>query len=212
MIEVEELRFAYSRESEDLIDGLSHRFLEGMVSVVTGASGAGKSTLLYLLGLMLTPNSGSIRIDGLEVSGLSDGDRSRLRAARIGFVFQDAALDTKRSVLDNVAEGALYAGMSPRIARQRAAQLLGDFGVGLRADAKPGQVSGGQAQRVALCRALVKAPSVILADEPTGNLDRVSADLVWSSLQHAASAGATVVVATHDEELVGRSDSSLALS
>lgn len=198
MVGVSALRFRYREDTEDLFDGLEVVFPAGVVSVVTGASGRGKSTLLYLLGLLLTPSEGTVTIGDVDVSGLSDGERSRLRAARIGFVFQDASLDATRTVMDNVTEGGLYAGMTRRRAQRTARDLLDRFGVELREDHKPGEVSGGQAQRVGLCRALIKHPDVILADEPTGNLDETTAGMVLGGLGEAADAGATVVIASHD--------------
>lgn len=195
------MTFSYRAGGDELFGGLDHVFLPGRISVVTGASGRGKSTLLYLLGLLLSPTAGEIRLNGSAVSGLKDAQRSRLRAESIGFVFQDAALDPTRSVLDNVAEGGIYAGISRRDSESRARELLGRFGVTLRDDNRPGEVSGGQAQRVGLCRALVKSPDVILADEPTGNLDGESAAVVVTALNEAADAGATVVIASHDPRM-----------
>jgi ABC-type lipoprotein export system ATPase subunit len=211
-ITLEGLSFGY-RRGEPIIDGLDHSFSPGTVSGVTGASGRGKSTLLYLIGLLLTPWQGQIAIgEQLRASQLADSDRSRLRAERIGFVFQDAVLDPSRSVLDNVTEGALYAGLARGAARTRALGLLDRFGVPLRADHKPGEISGGQAQRVALCRALLIDPKVILADEPTGNLDLASAKVVIDALMAAAhSDGATVVIASHDPQVVSACDGVLNL-
>lgn len=212
MLAVERLTFAYRRGSEPVIDDLTHRFEPGAVTAVTGPSGCGKSTLLYLLALLLTPSAGSVTYGGRSVSRLSDGDRSRLRASSVGFVFQDAVLDPSRSVAANVAEGGLYGGLSARVARRRAVPLLERFGVGHRASHRPGEVSGGQAQRVALCRALMKSPSLVLGDEPTGNLDLDSAGSVWDALRIAAGDGATVVVATHDLSLAADADLRLTLA
>lgn len=198
MIAVDELAFAYHRSRAPVLDRVSHEFSPGTLTVVSGPSGCGKSTLLYLVGLMLTPTGGRILVDGQEVSSLTDSARSHLRARHVGFVFQDAVLDAARTVLDNVCEGGLYAGMTAGERRTRAHELLDRFGIEARADHRPGEVSGGQAQRVALCRALLKRPRMILADEPTGNLDPVSAEIVWDALHRAAADGATVVVATHD--------------
>lgn len=206
MVRVRDVRFRYAHRSAELFDGLSHTFPEGRVSVVSGPSGSGKSTLLYLLGLLLTPTEGQVSIDGVEAGGLGDAERSVLRARHIGFVFQDAALDQTRTILDNVAEGGLYAGMARRDAERRARMLLERFGVDLPPERRPGEISGGQAQRVGLCRALVKSPRVILADEPTGNLDAGSASVVLSALWDAAAAGATVVISTHDQQIVGAAD------
>lgn len=212
MIEVSGLTFGYARRAEPIIDGLTHRFAVGAMTAVTGVSGRGKSTLLYLLGLMLTPWSGTVTIDGAPVSGLSDGARSALRARRTGFVFQDAVLDPSRSVLDNVLEGALYAGLGAQASRRDAGDLLATAGVEGRHAHLPGQISGGQAQRVALCRALIKNPSIILADEPTGNLDPASAHAVWAMLRARADDGVTVIVASHDPARIADCDVSIDLA
>jgi putative ABC transport system ATP-binding protein len=189
-----------------LLDSWSADFAAGEVVAVTGPSGRGKSTLLYLLGLMLTPAAGRVELDGEDCSRLPDAHRARLRAHRFGFVFQDAALDASRTVLDNVTEAALYRGQPLEDARRRAHELLERFGVALRAGARPGQVSGGQAQRIALCRALLHDPAVVLADEPTGNLDPASSRAVVDALRDQARQGAAVVVVTHDPVLVARCD------
>jgi ABC-type lipoprotein export system ATPase subunit len=157
-----------------------------------------------LLGLLLRPAQGELRLDGERISGLGDRERARLRARRFGFVFQDAALDASRTVLDNITEGAVYRLEDRRLLRQRAADLLDQLGVDVPLQRRPGEISGGQAQRIALCRALIHAPTVLLADEPTGNLDAASAGVVLDALAHAADAGAVVVIATHDERVVAR--------
>ena len=203
MIAVEGLSFGY-RRNEPIIEDLTREFTRGQLTAVTGASGRGKSTLLYLIGLMLTPWTGDVMWDGYYADKLADYRRSQLRARRVGFVFQDAALDPTRSVLDNVTEGALYARLPRRHAQRRAAELLDRFGVELRSTHKPGEVSGGQAQRVALCRALLTDPDVLLADEPTGNLDHAASDVVLDAFAEHAAAGRTVVVATHDPQVVAR--------
>lgn len=206
-VTVEDLSFGYRRAEPILVD-LSVTFGSGSVTAVTGRSGRGKSTLLYVVGLLLSPWSGRVEIAEVEdASALGDGARSRVRAERVGFVFQDAALDPSRSVIDNVAEGGIYGGMSRREAEERGRVLLDRFDVGLRADHRPGEVSGGQAQRVALCRALVNDPEVVLADEPTGNLDPESAQVVIEALRHAAhEGGATVIVASHDPNVAAACD------
>lgn len=210
MLAVENLSFGY-RADEPIVVDLTRNFSEGSVTVVTGPSGCGKSTLLYLLGLLLTPDSGSVRIDDFAVSGMSDADRSRLRADTVGFVFQDAVLDPSRTVLDNVVEGSVYANTPRGAAIERARSLMEQFGVDLRETHRPGEVSGGQAQRVALCRALLNRPTVILADEPTGNLDPVAADVVMGALTEAASGGATVIIATHQPEMIDAADEVFAI-
>ncbi len=211
MICVSDLSFRYRASGDEIFRGLTYEFGDGVFSVVTGPSGKGKSTLLYLLGLLLAPTAGEIELDGEATSGLSDRKRSRLRSERIGFVFQDAALDSTRTVLDNIVEGGLYAGLGRRQSERRARQLLDRFGVELRDDHRPGEVSGGQAQRVGLCRALVKHPRIILADEPTGNLDETSAQVVLDALSEQANSGATVVVASHDSNVVDRAGAVCAL-
>lgn len=210
VLAVSGVRFTYSPDSNLLFDGLTHEFRAGTVTAVTGPSGCGKSTLLYLLGLMLRPDAGHVHLDGRRVSSDSDADRSRIRAATIGFVFQDAALDPARTILDSVVEPALYAGR-PRVnAQARARELLDHLGIAARSDHRPGEISGGQAQRVAVCRALINDPAVMLADEPTGNLDRENAEGVLSALFDIGNER-TVVIATHDPFVLERVDEVLAL-
>lgn len=208
---VRDLAFAYRRGGEELFGGLTHAFTPGAVTAVTGPSGRGKSTLLYVLGLMLRPRRGAVLLDGARLDDRSDVERSAVRAARLGFVFQDAVLDPARTVLDSVVEPALYAGRRADEARPRARALLDELGVAARADHRPGEISGGQAQRVAVARALLLDPLVILADEPTGNLDHDNATTVLEALGRAAAAGRTVVIATHDPFVLARADEVLAL-
>ncbi len=212
MVTLEALRFGY-RRGEPIIDQLDAVFAPGEVTAITGRSGRGKSTLLYLVGLLLTPWSGRIDIGELiDASAQGDAERSRVRAGRVGFVFQDAVLDPSRTVLDNVTEPAVYAGVPRNAARAEAERLLERFGVVLRADRKPGEVSGGQAQRIALCRALLNRPAVILADEPTGNLDAASATVVIEALTGAArEQKATVLIASHDHRVAAASDQAIKL-
>ncbi|MBC7725808.1 MAG: ABC transporter ATP-binding protein [Burkholderiaceae bacterium] len=198
LIEVEALEHRFTDTGDPVIRSFSHRFEPGTLTAVTGPSGSGKSTLMYILALMLTPSGGRTLWDGDDVQALPDNIRSRLRAQYVGFVFQDALLDPSQTALDNVLEAGWLAGMRADVSRSRARMLLDRFGVAERADHLPGQVSGGQAQRIALCRALVKTPTIVFADEPTGNLDSDSARIVWTALADAAQEGATVVVATHD--------------
>lgn len=203
---VEGLRFSYRKDLTELFDGLTHEFAPGVVTALTGPSGRGKSTLLYVLGLLLTPSAGVVRLGDEIASKLPDRRRAALRARRFGFVFQDSELDPARMIIDSVIEPGLYAGSDPARLRGRAVELLTAFGLAERADHRPGQISGGQAQRVALCRALVNSPEVILADEPTGNLDPDNANLVLDALADAAGDGRVVIVATHDPVVVARAD------
>lgn len=207
-----DLTFAYHAGAAPVIDGLSVELPVGAVTTLTGPSGSGKSTLLYLLALMIRPTAGQVVWDQVATSGLSDAQRSRLRATEVGFVFQDALLDPARSVLANVCDSALFAGMPRAVAVSRARELTARFGVEHREDHRPGEISGGQAQRVALCRALLTDPRVIFADEPTGNLDDASAEIVWQALVAHAASGATVVVSTHDRALAARSDREVRLA
>ena len=206
----DDVSFAYPNGVQ-VIAGFSQRFHGGQVTALTGPSGSGKSTLLYLLGLMHRQSSGEIIVDDIPTSKLGDSERARLRANRFGFVFQDAALDPTRTVLDNVIETALYRGQPRRAAIIRANELLAEFGVELRSTHRPGQVSGGQAQRIALCRALLADPAYILADEPTGNLDPHTRDVVVEAFRRRAQAGTCVIIATHDPTVVTACDREVAL-
>lgn len=210
LLEARRLSFDYD-SGAPLIAEWSATFRAGEVVAITGPSGRGKSTLLYLLGLMLAPVKGQIFIAGESVAALPDWTRANLRAEKFGFVFQDAALDATRTVLDNVIETALYRHERRREVIPTALQLMEHFGVQLRAEAKPGQVSGGQAQRIALCRALLGSPAILLAGEPTGNLDAQSSDVVMRAFTEHAAQGATVVVVTHDPGVVARCDRTIEL-
>lgn len=210
MLEARDVSFGYTKR-QTLLTGWSAEFPAAKMTAITGPSGRGKSTLLYLLGLMLAPASGSVYVDGADTSILTDADKARLRATAFGFVFQDSALDQTRTVLDNVTEVALYRGENRARLREQATGLLARFGVDVPADRKPSQVSGGQAQRIALCRALLTKPQILLADEPTGNLDPVSAEVVTGALRDAADNGATVVIVTHSSDVAAACDTEIAL-
>lgn len=207
MLAIENLRFRYNKAGDELFDGLSHQFSPGAITALTGQSGRGKSTLLYILGLMLSPSSGSVIVGDEMVHHLSDEDRARLRATQFGFVFQDAVLDAARPIVDSVAEPALYAGWTRKAALARAGELLELVNVGVRATHKPGQISGGQAQRAAVARALINNPQIILADEPTGNLDHDNAAAILKHFQSAAHReNRTVIIATHDPHVLEFAD------
>lgn len=209
-LEARDIVFKYV-PSTRVLDGWSAEFPAGSMTALTGPSGRGKSTLLYLLGLMLHPTSGEILIDGESVAKMRDAQRARLRAELFGFVFQDAALDQTRTVIDNVSETALYRGGARRDVRYQALELLDRFGVNVPPHRKPGQVSGGQAQRIALCRALLNSPAVLLADEPTGNLDQATSALVVDAMRDHARTGAAVIVVTHSPEVAGACDAEILL-
>lgn len=150
---------------------------------------------------MLRPTSGEIRVDGIKTSRMHDSQRAHLRANTFGFVFQDAALDATRTLIDNVTEPVFYRGGNRKRAAVQGRELLERFGVDLPSERKPGQVSGGQAQRIALCRALITAPRIILADEPTGNLDPTTSHLVIEALREQATAGSAVIIVTHSPDI-----------
>lgn len=201
LLEARGVSFGYGHRPP-VIEGFSQQFHAGSVVALVGPSGRGKSTLLYLLGLMLRPRTGAVAVDGRSASEHRDAERARLRAGCFGFVFQDAALDPTRTILDNILETSLYRGDDRREMRGRAEELMRQLGVDLRATHRPGQISGGQAQRVALCRALLPQPRIVLADEPTGNLDTASAQVVIRALHEVAERGGAVVCATHDPRLI----------
>lgn len=203
LIEARDLVFGY-RRPQAILQDVSVSLESGTLSALTGPSGRGKSTLLYLLAGLLLPWSGSVAVDGTDQAALSDAARARYRARHFGFMFQDVILDPRRSLVDAVLEPTLYANVSRDAHVERATSLLSSLGLDGRSAALPGQLSGGQAQRVGVCRALLMEPRVVFADEPTGNLDTESADVVLDQLESAAEGGATVVIATHDPRVVSR--------
>lgn len=205
------LSFAYPGADRHVIRDLNLVVDQGEMLGVHGPSGSGKSTLLYLLGLFLSPSKGSIVFDGTDTDALGDRERSRIRAHEIGFVLQDAALHPAATLLENVAEGALYSGSTHKSAVRDAQLLLEAYGLSAVAHHRPAQVSGGQAQRAALCRALIRKPRLVLADEPTGNVDQANADRIAAGLRNAAASGAGVVIVTHSPTMIDVCDRALAL-
>jgi len=177
----------------------------GEAVALVGPSGCGKSTLLNLLGLLESPSGGALSILGVDVLALDHAERARFRLARIGFVFQDFCLLKDRSVQANVELPLVYAGLAPALRRRRVSHWLARVGLDALRDRAPRELSGGQQQRVAIARAMVVAPAIVLADEPTGSLDRETGDRVMDDLlSFCESTGASCIVATHDPRLAAR--------
>jgi putative ABC transport system ATP-binding protein len=205
VLEVERVTKVYpSQPPLTALNGVSFAVHHGELVGIVGPSGSGKTTLLHLMGTLDRPTTGHVRIDGVDVATLRDRELAALRATRIGFVFQQFFLAEHETILDNVADGLLYAGTPSGQRRARALDALEMVGLAGRFRARPTQLSGGQRQRVAIARALVGDPAVVLADEPTGNLDQTTGHAILALIDTLHQQGATIVVITHDQHIAER--------
>jgi putative ABC transport system ATP-binding protein len=212
VLELEAVTKVYGGEPRLIaLDGVSFQIRAGELVAIVGPSGSGKSTLLHLMGTLERPSSGRVSITGLDVEQMSDRELAAVRATRIGFVFQQYFLAEHATLLENVADGLLYAGAPVRERRERAAEALARVGLGERLSARPTQLSGGERQRVAIARALVRRPAIVLADEPTGNLDSASGQSIVALIDELNAEGATIVVITHEHEIAARFPRQIAL-
>jgi putative ABC transport system ATP-binding protein len=186
------------------LSGIDLRIAAGEYIAVMGPSGSGKSTLLNVLGLLDRPDAGHYRLEGRDVTTLSPDEQARVRSQRIGFVFQSFHLVPRLTAAENIALPMVLAGLPARERDQRVRQALDGFGLADRADHRPDQLSGGQRQRVAIARATIMQPAMLLADEPTGNLDRATGEEVVHLLEQLNTGGVTLLVVTHDAALGAR--------
>ena len=185
----------------EALRGINLIVRRGELLALVGTSGSGKSTMLNIMGALDRPTSGKLCVDGQDLSNFSDRELSTLRGSRIGFIFQQFHLIAGLSVLENVSTGLLYQGINRSLRMEKATQLLSRVGLGDRMTHLPHELSGGQQQRVAIARALMGDPAIVLADEPTGNLDSETSEEIMDLIHQLNEGGSTIVVVTHDGEL-----------
>lgn len=203
VIEIEHIGRKYVIGSEVIhaLKSVSLTIRKGEFVALMGPSGSGKSTLMNMLGCLDTPTSGSYKLNGIKVSDMSENELAEIRNQEIGFVFQTFNLLPRSTALENVALPLVYAGLSKAERQARALEALERVGLGNRVGHKPNELSGGQRQRVAIARALINNPSIILADEPTGNLDTKTSEEIMGLLEKIHAAGNTIILVTHEEDI-----------
>jgi putative ABC transport system ATP-binding protein len=208
VVELEGVRRTYRLGDQDVhaLDGVDLTILEGEYVAIMGPSGSGKSTLLNVLGCLDRPTGGTYRLGGRDVSSLPDDELSAVRSRRLGFVFQNYNLIAQLDVLENIEVPLFYAGVRESEARERSLALAERMGLKDRIDHRPSELSGGQQQRVAIARSLANDPVVLLADEPTGNLDSRTGEEILGLLDDLHAQGRTLIVVTHDEHVASRAD------
>lgn len=204
--DVEQLFHMGKRNVVHALRGTTLEIAAGEFVAVMGPSGSGKTTLLNVLGCLARPTAGHVTIDGHDIAKLKDRDLDKIRARDVGFVFQGYSLVPTRTALENVMMAAEYAGVPRTERRRRSLDILERVGLADRADSRASELSGGEQQRVAIARALVKAPTLVLADEPTGNLDSVSAEEIMALLKELRTEGQSIVMVTHDARMAGYAD------
>nr|WP_221246654.1 ABC transporter ATP-binding protein [Acidocella aromatica] len=214
MLRLEAIQRTYKTDSEALtvLDGAELSVNRGEIVALVAPSGSGKSTLLHLAGLLEKPDGGRVLIDGVDAGALSDDARTAIRLRKVGFVYQFHHLLAEFTALENISIPQMIAGVPEAAANKRSMELLEKFGLAARAAHPPGKLSGGEKQRVAIARALANSPALLLADEPTGNLDVATANIVFEELLHVVrSENVAALIATHNPDLAARMDRQVTL-
>jgi putative ABC transport system ATP-binding protein len=208
LIELADIRKVYQMGVSEVnaLDGVSLRIERGEYVAIMGPSGSGKSTLMNIVGCLDTPTSGSYKLRGIEIRDRDDDELARIRNQEVGFIFQTFNLLSRADALHNVELPMIYAGRPKKDRRERAREMLDLVGLGDRTHHRPNELSGGQRQRVAIARALVNDPSIVLADEPTGNLDSKTGLEIMALLDEVHSGGNTVILVTHEEEIAANAE------